>query len=240
MLVARMLKRVADTISPISAQKQAEYFEDFKQLKALLKSEGLLDEKGLPRKDSIERLKQRHPDKKRDIKRWCYGKDKLVLANLRGAIKQASRYLNFSKIPENFFDDLVSAGCEGLTYALYKYQPGEGTKFSTYAHFWVVAKIRQQVELAQLIKKSSNAKEGYRYRFYTELRGSDGGFSDIFDSVPMPEPSLLAVVENTLTPEEIEFITELEPLLKLMACGGNTDAVAEKENKIKAKVLAVA
>lgn len=232
-----LLKKVADTVSPINGAKQQELYEDFYLLKSMLQSYNLLNDRGLPVRGAIPRLIKANPELAPQIRKLNKSKDELILANLRFAIKQAKRYLDYAKVPDSFFDDLVSAGCEGLTHALYKYSPSEGTKFSTYAHFWVIAKIRQSLESVQLIRKTSNDKRPYRYRFYSDVRDGSNEYTDIFESVTAEAPSLLSVIHQALTPGDLEFILMDEPLLQMLACNGDIEAVRRKCESIREKVL---
>lgn len=235
MIVNVMLKAIADKFPPLGADKQRKLFAEFQELKQLLAESNLLTPKGLPVSNAMPQLSRLHGCNK--IKRLCQSKDILVLSNLRGAIRQANRYFESSNVSASLFDDLVSAGCEGLTYALYKFSPGEGTKFSTYAHFWVMAKIRQQLSNTQLIKPLSK-NEPYPYRFYTELKASpDSNTNDIFDSVIAPEPDTLLDLREVLTADDIAFLECQEPLIKMLLAG--QDSVESRHDSIKEKVLAL-
>ncbi len=59
---------------------------------------------------------------------------KLVLANLRLVVKMALEYHNHRNLL-----DLIQEGNMGLVHAVGKYDPERGTRFSTYATFWIRA-----------------------------------------------------------------------------------------------------
>lgn len=71
-------------------------------------------------------------------------RDKLINANLRFVFKKAKRY---AKGDVNQFEELISAGNEGLIIGLNKYDPASGVRFLTYAGWWVMQ--RQLKEMSQ-------------------------------------------------------------------------------------------
>lgn len=66
---------------------------------------------------------------------------KLAVSNLRIVVKIASEYHN---IYLNILD-LIQEGNVGLLHAVKKYNPYKGTKFSTYASFWIRAYILKHI-----------------------------------------------------------------------------------------------
>lgn len=82
---------------------------------------------------------QNEPESKRNIAR-----NKLINANLRFVFKKAKRY---AKGDVNQFEELISAGNEGLIIGLNKYDPASGVRFLTYAGWWVMQ--RQLKEMSQ-------------------------------------------------------------------------------------------
>jgi len=64
--------------------------------------------------------------------------DKLVLSNMRAVIKIASEFSN-QHVP---FGDLVQEGTLGLLRAVDRYDPERGTRFLSYAAWWIRAYIR--------------------------------------------------------------------------------------------------
>jgi RNA polymerase sigma-32 factor len=79
---------------------------------------------------------------------------KMVLANLRLVVKIAFDYRGYPNIL-----DLVQEGNIGLMRAVWKYDPERGTRFSTYASFWIRAYI-----LKYLMRSWSMVKIGTKER----------------------------------------------------------------------------
>ena len=64
--------------------------------------------------------------------------DKLVLSNMRAVIKISSEFAN-QHVP---FSDLIQEGTMGLLKAVDRYDPERGTRFLSYAAWWIRAYIR--------------------------------------------------------------------------------------------------
>lgn len=67
--------------------------------------------------------------------------EKLITSNLRLVVKVALNYYNGNLNPL----DLIQEGNVGLIHAAEKYDPRKGTKFSTYASFWIKAYILKYI-----------------------------------------------------------------------------------------------
>jgi len=67
--------------------------------------------------------------------------ERLTVANLRLVVKIAMGYYNMY---QNILD-LIQEGNVGLLHAVKKYNPYKGTKFSTYAQFWIRAYILKYI-----------------------------------------------------------------------------------------------
>lgn len=65
--------------------------------------------------------------------------DKLILANLRLVVKVSREFSNYGLDPL----DLISEGNLGLQTAAERYAPDRGSKFSTYAVFWIKQKMKR-------------------------------------------------------------------------------------------------
>lgn len=86
---------------------------------------------------------------------------KLIVSNLRIVVKIASQYCNTNL---NILD-LIQEGNVGLLHAAKKYNPHKGTKFSTYASFWIRAYILKHImDSWSLVKVGTT--QGQRKLFY--------------------------------------------------------------------------
>jgi len=99
-------------------------------------------------------------------------REQMIKANLKLVIKIVSSYKKYGLEAE----DLISEGNIGLTIAASKYDSSKGTKFSTYAGFWIRQKImralseksrtiRLPVYLTQDFSKILKFKEAYQSEF---------------------------------------------------------------------------
>ena len=87
--------------------------------------------------------------------------EKLILSNLRLVVKIALDYYNMYL---NILD-LIQEGNVGLLHAVKKFNPYKGTKFSTYASFWIKAYILKYIlDSWSLVKVGTT--QGQRKLFY--------------------------------------------------------------------------
>lgn len=86
---------------------------------------------------------------------------KLVVSNLRLVVKIALEYYN------SYLNvlDLIQEGNVGLVHAVRKYNPYKGTRFSTYASFWIRAYILKHIMDSWSIVKVGTT-QGQRKLFY--------------------------------------------------------------------------
>lgn len=75
-------------------------------------------------------------------------KDRIIRANLRFVFKEAK---HFSKSDPSLFEELISAGNEGLLVGLEKYNSDSGYRFLTYAGWWVKQRILSQMSSQRLV-----------------------------------------------------------------------------------------
>lgn len=75
-------------------------------------------------------------------------KNRVIKANLRFAFKQAKTY---SRNDPSIFPDLISAANEGLLVGLSKYNPGRGVRFLSYAGWWVVQRILDEMSNMRIV-----------------------------------------------------------------------------------------
>jgi RNA polymerase primary sigma factor len=75
-------------------------------------------------------------------------KHKILNSNLRLVISIAKKYFYF-KGNENNFLDIIFSGVEGLLKTLSKFDYTKDIKFSTYAHYWIVQRIRRSCLLEE-------------------------------------------------------------------------------------------
>ncbi len=89
----------------------------------------------LSRQEEMELTEKIYKDKDKDAAR------RLVLSNLKLVVKIALGYYNtYANVR-----DLIQEGNIGLMQAVKKYNPYKGTKFSTYASFWIKAYILKYI-----------------------------------------------------------------------------------------------
>lgn len=75
-------------------------------------------------------------------------RDLVIRSNLRFAFKQAK--FHSSEAP-GMFEELISAGNEGLTVAFDKYSPKKNVRFLTYAGAWVVQRIKHHMSMMRIV-----------------------------------------------------------------------------------------
>ncbi len=102
-------------------------------------SQNLLSERGLCTYIAeISRIPLLSPEEERKLafrirKGDANARRKLILANLRLVVSIARKYMQYSVS----FRDLIAEGNIGLMRAIENFDPDRGTKFSTYATWWI-------------------------------------------------------------------------------------------------------
>lgn len=171
---------------------------------------------------------------------------KLVMSNLRLVVKIALDYYNTYL---NILD-LIQEGNVGLVQAVKKYNPYKGTRFSTYASFWIRAYIKKHIMDSRSIVKIGTT-QGQRRLFY----GLNREKRKLEAMGVTPAPQLLADtlrvkaeevedMDRRLSHGDISLEQHIyeegeETFMSLISADENVEeAVAEKEKKemIKDKI----
>lgn len=79
--------------------------------------------------------------------------NKLIVSNLRFVIQVANKYRNYTKSGRFSILDLIQEGNDGLIFAANKYDVNKGYRFTTYAVWWIKARIMQFIIKAYSIVK---------------------------------------------------------------------------------------
>jgi RNA polymerase sigma-32 factor len=149
----------------------------------------------LSREEEFEVARKVYEDKDREAAQ------KLVMSNLKLVVKISLEYYN------TYLNvlDLIQEGNVGLLHAVKKYNPYKGTKFSTYASFWIRAYILKHImdswSLVKIGTTQSQRKLFYRLNKEKQKLEALGMF---------PAPALLA--SNLDVKEE-----EIEEMQKRLA-----------------------
>lgn len=119
--------------------------------------------------------------------------DKLVKSNLRFVVKVAKSYIGFETV------DLVGEGVLGLIKAAEKFNPECGTKFITYAVWWIKAYIQKFIrESATGVKFSAGN--------YKEMLDPKWKMSSLYKNINKDGKTemLISIIEdiNSLNPED--------------------------------------
>lgn len=69
--------------------------------------------------------------------------DKMIVSNLKFVVQIANQYKNYTRLGKFSILDLIQEGNDGLIYAANKFDIRKGYKFTTYAVWWIRARIIQ-------------------------------------------------------------------------------------------------
>jgi RNA polymerase sigma-32 factor len=87
-------------------------------------------------------------------------RDKLVTSNLRFVVQIANTYRNYTKTCKFSILDLIQEGNDGLVYAAEKYDVNKGYRFTTYAVWWIRARIMHFIiRTYSIVKVGTTAAE---------------------------------------------------------------------------------
>ena len=84
------------------------------------------------------------PEDVKALRRAHRARERLATANLRLVYRIAERYRR--AVPESGFMDLLQAGAEGVMRAAGKFDPTNGSKFSTYSAWWIRERIQNEID----------------------------------------------------------------------------------------------
>lgn len=132
-------------------------------------------------------------------------RERLLRANLRYVFKTAK---NYSRSYPSMFEDLISAGNEGLIVGLEKYNPETKNRFLTYAGWWVLQRILKEMSRLRLVslpiwKQQVAAK-------IAKLKENDGDTSPAALKVLFPEVSERDLRELSETQYLTCFLDDLD------------------------------
>lgn len=101
----------------------------------------------LSKDEEFELLETYHSDTATDAQKKR-ARDRLVSSNLRFAFKKAKVLSNGNM---DQFEELISAGNEGLLAAIDKFKPSKEVRFLTYAGWWVRQRQLKQMAMMRLV-----------------------------------------------------------------------------------------
>jgi RNA polymerase sigma-32 factor len=146
--------------------------------------------------------------------RWCRqgdtdARDLLIRCSLRHVVAIARRQRRHASVT---LKELIAEGNFGLVYALAKYDPERGTRFVTYAAFWIRAYMFQC-----LVRSKSMVTTGVHSKVHSKIkRARDAARANGGDG----EEEIAARL--TLSPEKLRSLTE-----RLYVCDVPWDAPIE-------------
>lgn len=146
------------------------------------------------------------------IKRGNQAREQLITANLRLVVSVATRYRN-SAIP---FADLIQEGNIGLTQAVDKFDWRRGTRFSTYAVWWIRQSIsRSLANDSRLIRIPVHAHQklatiARSKRDLYQVLGRDPTPTDIARDTALSEDLIRDLMIHLNPPASLEAPIEME------------------------------
>jgi RNA polymerase sigma-32 factor len=188
----------------------------------------------LTRKEEVELAERVYKHKDREAAR------KLVVSNLKLVVKIALGYYNtYANVR-----DLIQEGNIGLMQAVKKYNPYKGTKFSTYASFWIRAYILKFIRSNWSLVKVGTT-DNQKKLFY----GLEKEKRRLEQKGILPAPQLLASnlevkeeeiedMEKRLSLPDISLDQPLyeegeETMLDMVRSEGNVEDIVEEREKKK-------
>lgn len=125
-------------------------------------------------------------------------RQRLIEANLRLVVYIAKRYAR--RGDPDFLLDLIQEGNLGLFRAVERFDPERGTRFSTYASYWIRQAIQRALAKERTIRLPEHVMEnigrmrGARHRLYQEL-GRQPTAAELAAELDLPEEELFKLEE---------------------------------------------
>ena len=138
---------------------------------------------------------------------------RMIQANLRLVVKIAREYVGRGMM----IDDLIGEGNLGLIRASEEYDPRFGTRFSTYASYW----IKQAIRHALINTNSTIRLPAHMVGLLTKWRRAERSLTKEFGCVPTPEQ---ISQELGLTDSQIQLVEKARKARQLrLESGGGED-----------------
>tara|TARA_B100000676_G_scaffold196019_1_gene192725 strand:+ start:822 stop:1706 length:885 start_codon:yes stop_codon:yes gene_type:complete len=134
-------------------------------------------------------------------KRGTESREKLIISNLKLVQKIAHNYKNSGLDVE----DLISEGNIGLIKAVEKFDPNHGSRFSTYATYWIRQAITRALSnQSRTIRLPSHAVEKYSkiIKFINQFKTSNDiepTVEEIHDATGVPEKTIKVLCRSGVT-----------------------------------------
>lgn len=186
----------------LNKSEQEKLYAQFHPLKELLKEKKLLDERGYPNDlDGVALLQILHPKLFRDAFR---ARDKLFFHNQRAVINIAQKFL--AKNCGLDEEELIGAGQQGLTRAIWKFDPTRNTKFSSHAWDWIYEAMQARIALKDIKIPKGQTNQ---YIFTSMIKNNQEECTDIFEvEIPIPTDSLTDEILNSLPDEQANILAK--------------------------------
>jgi RNA polymerase sigma factor (sigma-70 family) len=138
--------------------------------------------------------------------------DFLIASSIRGVVRIAKMFRGRG-VP---FDDLIAEGCVGLLHAIRRYNATTGTRFMTYASFWIRKEILTALaEQPNAIHVPQYARQhGYRAHriLRLDLRQDAGSVFSVADRLRHPDPLAAdTIIERERSAQVQSEVQRLEP-----------------------------
>jgi RNA polymerase sigma factor (sigma-70 family) len=151
--------------------------------------------------DSVRWYEAKYPEHRSLVRTALKARERLIFNNEGFIVVTARKYDR----PGVLVDDLIQVGREACIYALSKYDPSKGTKFSSYAALWIRSRIAEAVKKSPLVHVP--AYSGIKqYRFISHALLPSDDLVPVYDLATDGEPGLLDEVMGVITESEREIL----------------------------------